>query len=252
MAREEFVYGMHPVLEILSSGKRRVWQLFTDKTKKGPQMDALARAASKRGIGLTRVDGKDIDRMAPRGANHQGVILKTESFAAMSLQDAILSEQDIKNAVWLAIDEVTDPQNLGSMLRNAACLGVSTVVLPSRRTVGITPTVYKAASGALEHLKIAEVGNLNQTMMELKDKGFWIYGAEMSGKPLNEVSFNRPLLLVMGSEGEGLREKTSAHCDELVSIPQQGGVESLNAACACAILLYDIQCKTGAPAKKVR
>ena len=244
MAKVEYVYGIHPVIQILSSGKRQVWQLFVDKTRKGKQIEELARAASKRGIGMTRVDGTDIDRLTPRGVNHQGVALKTEKMSVMSISDALEAEENIKGAVWLALDEVTDPQNLGSILRSAACLGVSTIVLPTRRTVGITAMVHKAASGALEHLRIAEVGNLNQTILQLKDKGFWIYGTDMGGTPLHKVSYAKPLLLVIGSENSGIRQKTTQHCHDVLSIPQKGGVESLNAACAASIILYDIAAKT--------
>jgi 23S rRNA (guanosine2251-2'-O)-methyltransferase len=244
MSKVEYVYGIHPVIQILSSGRRQVWQLFVDKTRKGKQMEELARIASKRGIGLTKVDGDEITRLVPRDANHQGVVLKTEKMSVMSLADAIDAEENPQNAVWLALDEVTDPQNLGAILRSAACLGVSTVVLPTRRTVGITAMVHKAACGALEHLRIAEVGNLNQAILQLRDKGFWIYGTDMGGTPLNKVSYAKPLLLVIGSEGTGIRQKTTEHCHEVLSIPQKGGVESLNAACACSIILYDIASKT--------
>jgi 23S rRNA (guanosine2251-2'-O)-methyltransferase len=133
--------------------------------------------------------------------------------------------------------------NLGAIIRSAACFGISTVVLPERRSAGLTATAQKAASGAVDRVGVVEVVNLNQTIMKLKEKGFWVYGMDMGGKPLPQVDFTLPAFIIIGSEGEGLHQKTGEHCDEIVSIPQKGGVESLNASNAAAVVFYELSKK---------
>jgi 23S rRNA (guanosine2251-2'-O)-methyltransferase len=133
--------------------------------------------------------------------------------------------------------------NLGAIIRSAACFGVSAIILPERRTVGLTPSAQKTASGAIEKVDMVEVCNLNQTIIELKKKNFWIYGADMSGKPVDKVDFAFPVFVIIGSEGEGMHKKTMEHCDAMISIPQKGGVESLNASVAAGVLFYEISKK---------
>lgn len=260
--RTQYIFGIHPAAEILKTGRRKVFHVLL--SKQSPQgeragsreaqslrsEDVAGRgrfaeiidAARKLNIPVSMVDERELAALA-KGGNHQGVVLEVETPKLVSLDDALEAEKDPKNAVWVGLDEITDPMNLGAILRSAACLGASTVVLPQRRTVGVTPTVQKASSGAVETLNLVSVVNLNQTVLKLKKKGFWVYGADMSGKPLPEVDFTRPVFLLIGSEGKGLHEKTRTHCDEIISIPQGGGVESLNAASACAVILYEILIK---------
>jgi 23S rRNA (guanosine2251-2'-O)-methyltransferase len=238
----EFVFGIHPCIKILASKKRPVRQIYILSDKRNTYINRILKMAKRREIQIIYTDKKKLDHITNR-ANHQGVAILTQKTHAMSLRQALLAEKN-ENPIWLAINEITDPQNLGAILRSAACLGVTTVLLPQRRTVGITPTVQKTASGALEDINIVSIANLNQAIIELKKNNFWVYGAEMSGTPITKVTYAKPMLLVIGSEGEGLKHKTAEHCDELISIPQAGGVESLNAACACAIILYDVLAKT--------
>ena len=122
-------------------------------------------------------------------------------------------------------------------------MGVSTIILPNRRTVGITPAVYKVACGAIENINIVEVANLSAALNDLKEEGFWVYGADMAGKPITKMQYASPAVLVIGSEGFGIREKTAENCDEIISIPQKGGVESLNASAAASIIMYDMMAK---------
>ena len=158
----------------------------------------------------------------------------------ISLSEALSRTEGSGRTVWAALDGVTDPMNLGAIIRSAACFGISAVLLPERRTAGITPAAQKTASGAIERVDIVEVGNLNQAILALKKKNFWVYGADMDGKPADKVDFAFPVLLLIGSEGEGLHQKTREHCDELISIPQKGGVESLNASVAAGVIFYEI------------
>lgn len=236
----DFIYGTHSVLETLRSGKRKVLQLLVENRKRSQAVDKIILAARQRGVTVIKTEPGVLDRLCA-GGNHQGVLLKAEPMSMLKLNKAMDLSRGDKNAVWLAVDEVTDPQNLGSIIRSAVCLGVSAILLPERRTAGISPAVHKAASGAVEKARLVPVANLTTTLLTLKEAGFWIYGADMAGTPVGKAQLNRPMVLVIGSEGSGLRKKTAEHCDALVSIPQSGGgVQSLNAACACAVLLYAI------------
>ncbi|MFA6584612.1 MAG: 23S rRNA (guanosine(2251)-2'-O)-methyltransferase RlmB [Elusimicrobiaceae bacterium] len=253
MATIEVLYGVHPVTEALFSRRRNIIAVYVAEDRSGTEINKIMKLAKKRGAKLIRCDKHEIEQLA-RGRNHQGVAVKTEPLKVMKISDAIAFDSENKNAFWLGIDEMTDPQNLGAIIRSAACLGVTTVVLPGHRSVSITPAVQRVSAGAVERVNIVAGGNLNQAILRLKEEGFSIYGADMSGKSTTEMKYSLPAMLVIGSEDKGIRQKTGEHCDEIVSIPQAGGMNSLNASSAAAILLYDIAAKTGLctkPRKKV-
>ncbi len=238
--KEQLIFGIHPIREALKGRKRQIIQLYIVENKKQSKaVEDVIRLAKTNNVKIKSMEERLMNNLAG-GANHQGVIARAEPLKLMRLTNALYESSGNKKDLWLAIDEVTDPQNLGSMLRSAACLGFSTVILPQRRSVGITGTVHKVACGALETLRIVEVTNLTTALLDLKDEGFWIYGADMAGKSIKEMDYAYPAVLVIGSEGTGLRLKTKEHCDEVISIPQQGGVSSLNAAAAGAIIMYDM------------
>ncbi|MFH1619601.1 MAG: 23S rRNA (guanosine(2251)-2'-O)-methyltransferase RlmB [bacterium] len=239
MNDKQYIYGINPAIELLRAGKRKIFRVLVSKPGRAPRFGEITGSAAKLDVPVLTVSDGELDALA-KGGNHQGVALEVEVPQMLSLDEALAAEKDFKNAVWIGVDGITDPMNLGAMLRSAACLGASAAVLPERRTAGLTPTVQKTASGAVESLNIVSVVNLNQTILTLKKKGFWIYGADMKGKPLNEAKFSGAVFLIIGSEGEGLHQKTMEHCDELVCVPQKGGVESMNASAACAVILYEI------------
>ena len=242
--KQELMFGIHPIREALKSKKRHIFELYIVKDKaKSRIVDEVIKMAKAANVIIKSVEAKVLDSMV-NGQNHQGLIARAEPLKTLRLSDAIYQAQG-KKELWLALDEVTDPQNLGAMLRSAACLGFSTVLLPKHRTVGITPAVHKVACGALETLNIVEVSNLNTAILDLKDEGFWVYGADMAGKDIKHFSYAYPALLVIGSEGTGLREKTKEHCDDIIAIKQKGGVSSLNASASAAIIMYDISSKLG-------
>lgn len=243
MDKHELIFGIHPVMAVLREKKRRVLKVYIEETKHGTTINKIMKLAQKQGARVIRYTKEDIEKIV-KGQNHQGVVLLAEPMSVLSLSDAIAMDATNKNALWLAVDEITDPQNLGAILRSAACFGVSTVILPGNRTASITPTVHKAACGALESLRIVSGGNLNSSLLKLQDAGFYVYGTDMDGTPLPEVEYNLPALIIISSEGTGIRRKTAEHCDMVVSIPQRGNVESLNAACAASVVLYDIVNKT--------
>lgn len=241
----EVVCGIHPVEQALRNKKRLAHILYVLDAKAGNKaFEEVIRLAKRANVKIERMEPKIMDALT-KGANHQGVALKVEPVKILRFNEALREADGKKNDLWLAVDEMTDPQNLGSIIRSAACLGFSTIILPTRRTVGLTPAVYRVASGGVEAVNVVEVVNLNTALIDLKEEGFWIYGAEMGGKNIAKFKYNYPAVLVIGSEGTGLREKTKEHCDELVSIPQADvGIDSLNAASAASILMYDMYSKT--------
>jgi 23S rRNA (guanosine2251-2'-O)-methyltransferase len=146
-----------------------------------------------------------------------------------------------KGLILVALDEVQDPHNLGAIARSAVNLGAQALILPERRSAPVTGAVVAASAGAIQKIPVVSVVNLGQALERLKEEGFWVYGADASGRPAWDAVFNTPLVLVIGSEGYGMRPLVTSICDEVVSIPQaEGGVESLNASCAASVLLYEV------------
>ncbi len=236
----DILFGIHAVMEALKSKKRNVVQLYVADNKAGHKaVEEIIRLAKRNNVKIDRMDVKMMDRLSKDG-NHQGVLAKAQPVRLMKLSTAIYESNGNKKDLWLAVDEMTDPQNLGAIIRSAACLGFSTIILPQRRTVGLTPAVYKVACGAVERVNIVEVSNLSNALLDLKEEGFWIYGADMDGQPITQTDYASPAVLVIGSEGTGIREKTAENCDQIISIPQKGGVESLNASAAAGIIMYDM------------
>ncbi len=236
----DILYGIHAVMEALKSKKRNVVQLYVADNKAGHRaVEEIIRTAKRNNVKIDRMDVRMMDRLT-KGANHQGVLAKAQPVRLMKLSTALYESDGNKKDLWLAVDEMTDPQNLGAIIRSAACLGFSTIILPQRRTVGLTPAVYKVACGAVERVNIVEVSNLSNALLDLKEEGFWVYGADMEGQPITETDYASPAVLVIGSEGTGIREKTAENCDQIISIPQKGGVESLNASAAASIIMYDM------------
>ena len=236
----DILYGIHAVMEALKSKKRNVVQLYVAHNKAGHRaVEEIIRLAKRNNVKIDRMDVKMMDRLT-KGGNHQGVLAKAQPVRLMKLSTALYESDGNKKDLWLAVDEMTDPQNLGAIIRSAACLGFSTIILPQRRTVGLTPAVYKVACGAVERVNIVEVSNLSNALLDLKEEGFWVYGADMDGQPITQTDYASPAVLVIGSEGTGIREKTAENCDQIISIPQKGGVESLNASAAAGIIMYDM------------
>jgi 23S rRNA (guanosine2251-2'-O)-methyltransferase len=176
-----------------------------------------------------------MDKMAP---HHQGVIAVIAPKEFATLEDILKAAGDKPFLVLL--DEIEDPQNLGAILRSAECAGVDGVVLPERRSAGLTETVLEVSAGALEHLKVARVSNLVQAMERLKQKGIWIVGAEGEGDGFFwEFDYNQPIAVVLGSEGKGLRPLVRRTCDKVLSIPMRGKINSLNVASAASVFLFE-------------
>ncbi len=241
----EFVYGIHPVRELLRRGVRPVRGLLIGRSPKDAEVKEILELARARGVEARIVGRDEIERRAP-GGNHQGVALETDELPALTVEEALAQPGLSPQTIWVGLDEITDPHNLGAILRNAAAFGASALLVTERRSARLSPLVQKIASGAAEYVPVIEAVNLNQSLRLLKDANFWVYGAAAEGKPLDSVRVNGPCFLVIGSEGEGIRRRTRELCDELVAIPQAPGrVASLNASCASAVLLFEFARRLG-------
>ena len=237
----DYLYGIHPVREGLR-GRRQPFELFVDEKGGGPRIDELLALARERGVPVRQRRRQDLDRMAGQ-PHHQGAVLSMEPFPYTEIEDLVSAWQASgKPGFFLLLDGITDPHNLGAVLRNADAAGCQGVIITRDRSCGITNVVDRASAGAVEHLAVCQVTNLARTMELLKKSGFWIYGltAGEGARPLFATELSGNLALVVGSEGEGLRQRTRELCDVLLEIPMIGGVASLNAASASAVALFEV------------
>ncbi len=237
----EYLYGRWPVLESLRAGRRAFQQLLVAEgtDEKGALESALA-LAQERGVNVRYVPRRVMDDLA-KNANHQGVTMRVGDYPYVELDAMLRACQERGEPPFLLVlDLLKDPQNVGALLRAADSVGVHGVVLQERRGVGVTPAVVSASSGAVEHMNVAIVTNLVMAMRRLKEEGVWLVGLDIGPDAMtpDRVDLNRPLALVMGSEGEGLRRLVRDTCDLRVTLPMRGHVQSLNVATAGAIALY--------------
>lgn len=238
--RENIVEGRNAVIEALK-GDITIEQIFVAKGDTMGSITVVMALAKEKGIVVKEVDRKKLDKMSSTGA-HQGVIAEVTPFKYCDVDDIIKYAKSKGEQLFIAIlDEIEDPHNFGSIIRTAEVCGVHGIIIPKRRNVGVTPTVFKSSAGAAAYMKIAKVTNINSAIDELKEKGIWIYGADMSGKSCCfDVNFDGPCAIVIGSEGRGISKLTKEKCDMLVTIPMRGRVSSLNASVAGGILMYEV------------
>jgi 23S rRNA (guanosine2251-2'-O)-methyltransferase len=235
---KEWIVGRNPVYEVMNAGRRQAFrvQVARGVEEKGRLVDILNLAQKKR-LPIERVDRAQLN---PYGENPQGVAVEVSAYPYMSLQDILdLAEQRQEALFVLILDVIQDPQNLGTLLRTAEAVGVHGVLMPLRRAAEVTPAVVRASAGASEHLVIVQ-SNLAQAIASLKEAGAWVIGLEGSPQavPVEQARLDGALALVVGNEGEGLRDLVAKSCDLLVSLPMVGKVESLNAAVAGSVVLY--------------
>lgn len=237
--RETTLYeGRNAVMELLRAG-RTVDKLFVAPDQNGRMADIIA-LAKKSGAVVTQVDRRKLDAMSETGV-HQGVIAQAAAHEYVSIDDILQVARDRgEQPLILVCDGLTDPHNLGAVIRSAETAGAHGVVIPKRRSVGLTATAAKASAGAIEHIGVARVTNLAAAIDELKENGVWVFGADADGdKQLYEADFAGAAAIVIGSEGNGLSRIVHDKCDFIVSIPMKGKVNSLNASAAAAVLLYE-------------
>lgn len=225
--------GIHPVREALLAG-RPLDRVLVAKGAGGARLQELLALCRERGIPV-RVESRDrLDRAANR-ANHQGVV----AFGAAEKYSSI-DETAASGGLHVILDGVEDPHNLGAIIRTAHAAGAAAVVIPERRAAGLTETVGRAAAGALAYMPVVRVVNINRTLDELKERGYWIYGLDERGKvAYDQVEFTRPSAIVLGGEGSGLHEHVAKRCDFLVRIPMAGQVASLNVSVAAGVMLFE-------------
>ena len=238
----DLIYGRQAVLAALENQHRlnRVW--ITPRLRYNDRFHLLLQAAKSRGTVIDEVDIHRIHQIT-NGALHQGVAAQVAPYEYADFHELIEQAKQITaSPLILVADSITDPHNLGAIIRSAEAFGANGLVIPQRRAVGITSSVVKVAAGALEHFPVSRVVNLNRALEELKEAGFWIYGTDDSApQSIHQVNLTGAIVLVIGSEGEGLSLLTRQHCDGLLSIPLKGHTPSLNASVAAGITLYEVQ-----------
>ena len=231
--------GRNAITEALKAG-RTIDKVFVADGETDKSLQRLAAQAKEAGAVVVPVDRRKLDQMSTTHS-HQGIIALAAAHTYYPLDD-ILEEAASRgeNALIVICDELTDPHNLGAILRSAECAGAHGVIIPKRRSVGLTATVAKASAGAMEYMKVAKVGNINDAIRELKEKGVWVFGTAAEGSiPMYKADLRGPAAIVIGNEGDGMSPLVRKNCDVMVHIPMVGRISSLNASNAAAILLYE-------------
>ncbi|WML37729.1 23S rRNA (guanosine(2251)-2'-O)-methyltransferase RlmB [Clostridium sp. OS1-26] len=237
--REDIVEGRNAVIEALRSN-RTIEQIFVANGDVSGSINVVLALAKEKSVVVKYVDRKKLDQISQTGS-HQGVIAQVTPYKYCDVEDILeYAKEKNEQPFIIILDEIEDPHNFGSIIRTAEVCGAHGIIIPKRRNVGVTPVVFKSSAGAVEYTKIAKVTNLNNAIDMLKEKGIWIYGADMNGNNCFEVNFDGAVALVIGSEGRGISKLTKEKCDALVKIPMVGNISSLNASVAGGILMYEI------------
>jgi 23S rRNA (guanosine2251-2'-O)-methyltransferase len=236
---EDRVEGRNSVTELLASGRRIIRFFVLDGAKPGEELAQLAEQARARGVRVEPVSRKDLDRLSERGA-HQGVIAVVEPFRYAGLDETLRRTAGEPNSLLIVLDHVTDPGNLGAVVRTAEVVGADGVIVPKDRAAAMTPSALKSAAGAAEHIPIIRAANIVQVLERCKQEGYWVAGASEKADTLAwDAPLDGRIVLVMGAEGSGLARLTERECDLLVRLPVNGHVSSLNVSAATAVLAYE-------------
>ena len=237
MEMENLLVGRNPIREALRAGRPVEKLLVASGDLSGAARDII-KLAKENNVIVQMVDRTRLDQIYPA---HQGLLAYVAA-VPYSTVDAMLDDAAEKgeDPFLILLDGITDPHNLGAIVRTAECVGAHGVIIPERRAAGLTPTAAKAAAGALNHMKIARVTNINRTIDELKERGIWILGTSMDGQNAFTADLTGPMALVIGSEGDGISKLTLEKCDIKVTLPMKGHIESLNASVAAGVMMYEI------------
>jgi len=238
--KNEIVEGRNAVIEALRAG-RAIDKIYLAKGETDKTLGHIASKARSAGIVVVETERRKLDQMSMTGA-HQGVVAVCAVRSYCSIDDilAIAAERG-EDPFVIICDEISDPHNLGAIIRSAECAGAHGIIIPKRRSAGVTAIVGKVSAGAAEHMAVARVPNITAAIKELKQAGLWIYGTAADGQSsLWKTNLTGPIGLVIGSEGDGMSRLVAESCDVTVSIPMKGKVSSLNASCAATILMYEV------------
>lgn len=233
------IEGRNPIIEALKNN-RPIEKIMVNKASKEGSIKKILAMAKENKVIIQEVDRHKLDEMSESHA-HQGVIAITSDYRYYDLDEILeIPRQKGEDPFFIILDGITDPHNLGSILRTADAVGAHAVIIPKRRSVQITPIVAKASAGAVEYLPVCKVTNIVNTIKTLKENGLWIAAVDMDGQTFYQQNLGGPLGLVVGSEGEGISRLVKQNCDFTVSMPMSGNVTSLNASVAGGILLYEV------------
>lgn len=239
--KTEILYGIHAVNEALAAARRKMIEIFVEPGRVAARVEALLAAAAAHGVPVKRLPAGQLASLAGTTA-HQGVAARVSAFAFQELDDVCAAAPGKAPGLLLALDSLQDPHNLGAVLRTALCAGVEAVLVPKDRSAPPTPTVSRISAGALEHTGLVCVTNLVRSLEQLKARGLWVIGLDRDApQGIFTADLTLPLVLVIGGESSGMRPLVKRTCDRLVSIPQQGPLDSLNASAAAAVALYEIR-----------
>lgn len=233
------IEGRNPIIEALKNN-RPIEKIMVNKASKEGSIKKILAMAKENKVIIQEVDRHKLDEMSESHA-HQGVIAITSDYRYYDLDEILdIPKEKGEDPFFIILDGITDPHNLGSIIRTADAVGAHAVIIPKRRSVQITPIVAKASAGAVEYLPVCKVTNIVNTIKTLKENGLWIAAVDMDGQTFYQQNLGGPLGLVVGSEGEGISRLVKLNCDFTVSMPMSGNVTSLNASVAGGILLYEV------------
>lgn len=236
---EDVIAGRNAVTEALRSG-RPIDSLYVARGTHTGSIGALIAKAKKQRVTIKEVDSKKLDYLCGN-AVHQGVVALVAAHAYATLEDLFaLAQERGEPPFFIVADELEDPHNLGAILRTAECAGAHGVIIPKRRSVGLTYAVGKASAGAVEYVPVARVTNIAAALEEIKQRGVWTYAADMDGQNWCSVDYKGPVALVIGSEGFGVSRLVKEKCDFVISLPMKGKINSLNASVACGVICYEV------------
>ena len=232
------IYGRNPVKEAYRAGKT-IEKLYLPKGAPDPVLSPIYKMAKEKRTVISYVDKFTMDKLS-EGGNHQGVLAQITDFDYCTVEDIMaLAKSKEEDLLIVLLDGITDPHNLGAIVRSAECFGAHGIVIPKHRSVGVNDTVVKVASGATEHMLIAKVTNINDTIRMLKEHNVWVYATDFDGKAPKLTNMTGNIAIVIGSEGEGIKKLTKELCDDTITIPEYGKINSLNASVATGIILYE-------------
>ncbi|PWM75255.1 MAG: 23S rRNA (guanosine(2251)-2'-O)-methyltransferase RlmB [Bacillota bacterium] len=228
--------GRNAVNELLKTDVK-IEKLLVENSLRDAESRAIVAKAKEKGVRIQFADKAGLDREC-QNRKHQGFIAYTPDYRYAD-EDELLSDAEQKDGFYVVLDGITDPHNLGSIIRVCECAGVDGLLFADRRSAGVTETVMRVSEGAANHLKIARTGNVNDLLDDFKNRGYWVTGAELGGENIYGVDFSGKCVLVVGGEDTGIRRLTQEKCDRLAEIPMYGKVNSLNASVACGVAVFE-------------